>query len=82
MARVSGEQKTNNLHTNRLGSSVKHSSGPKESLPICLAHERPSTHVTATNPCVDVLQYSTSFVWCDAFHQSAISTTPEELVIY
>jgi hypothetical protein len=48
--------------------SVKHSSGPKELLPICLAHERSSTHVTATNPYVDVLQYSASFICCDALH--------------
>jgi hypothetical protein len=37
------------------GVSVKHSSGPKEPMPICHAHERPSTHVTTTNPCVDVM---------------------------
>jgi hypothetical protein len=31
---------------------------------------------------MDVLQYSTSFVWCDASHQSAIGTSSEELIIY
>jgi hypothetical protein len=64
------------------GVGVRHNSGPKEPLPICLAHERPSTRVTATNPYVDILQYSASFVWCDAFHQSAISTSSIELIIY
>jgi hypothetical protein len=37
------------------GVGVRHNSGPKETLPICLAHERSSTRVTATNPYVDVL---------------------------
>jgi hypothetical protein len=37
------------------GVSVRHRSGPKELLPICLAHERSCTCVTAANPCVDVL---------------------------
>jgi hypothetical protein len=64
------------------GVGVGHNSGPKKPLPICLAHKRPSTHVTTTNPCVDVLQYSESFVWCDVFHQSAINTLSDELVIY
>jgi hypothetical protein len=44
------------------GVGVRHSSEPKEPLPICLSRERPSTHVTTINLCVDVLQYSTSFV--------------------
>jgi hypothetical protein len=37
------------------GVGVRHNSGPKEHLPICLAHERSSTCVTTTNPCMDVL---------------------------
>jgi hypothetical protein len=54
MTRISGEQKTDNLHTNGLGSRRQTQHWAKKTLPICLAHERPSTHVTATNPCVDM----------------------------
>jgi hypothetical protein len=53
---------------------------PIRSREIILTNMRQS--VAATNPCVDVLQYSTSFVLCDATHQSAISTSPKKLIIY
>jgi hypothetical protein len=64
------------------GISVRHINGPKEPLPICLTHERSSTHVTTTNPRVDILQYSASFIWCDALHYSAISSSLKKLVVY
>jgi hypothetical protein len=64
------------------GVGIRHSSGPKEPLPICLTHERSNTHVIAANPHVDILQYSASFIWCDALHQSAISSSPKKLIIY
>jgi hypothetical protein len=63
--RVSGERKIDNLHTDRLRSWRQ---TQQWALPICLTHERPSGHVTATNSYIDVMQYSASFVWCDAFH--------------
>jgi hypothetical protein len=64
------------------GVGVRHNSGPKEPLSICLTHERSSTCVTAINPRVDILQYSASFIWCDALHQSAISSSSKKLIIY
>jgi hypothetical protein len=55
------------------GVSARHSSGPKEPLPICLAHKRPSPHVTTTDPCVDVLQYSASIVWVTHFNRVTLA---------
>jgi hypothetical protein len=37
-------------------------------MPMRLTHKRSSTRMTATNPHVDILQYSTSFVWYDTLH--------------
>jgi hypothetical protein len=50
------------------GVSVRYGSGPEELLSICLPYKRPCSRVTATNPCMDVLQNSTTFVWGDTFH--------------
>jgi hypothetical protein len=56
MTHVSVKQKTDNLHTNGLGSQHRTQQWAKRTLVyLCLAHERPSTHVTAANPCMDVL---------------------------
>jgi hypothetical protein len=56
-------------------------SGPKEPLPVCLQYERPRSHVTTTNPCMDVLQNSTTFIWGDTFHHSVVNASPKKLVI-
>jgi hypothetical protein len=45
------------------GVGVEYGSEPKEPMPICLSYERPCTHVTITNPYMDVLQNSITFIW-------------------
>jgi hypothetical protein len=50
------------------GVNVGYSSGPEEPLHACLPYDRPCSHVTTTNPCMDVLQNSIAFVWGDTFH--------------
>jgi hypothetical protein len=50
------------------GVGIEYGSGPKEPMHVCLPYDRPGSRVTATNPCMDVLQNSTTFIWGDTFH--------------
>jgi hypothetical protein len=51
------------------GVRVRYDSGPREPMPVCLPYEWPCTHVTITNPCMNVLQNSIAFIWGDAFYR-------------
>jgi hypothetical protein len=56
------------------GVVVRYDRGPNEPLHVCLPYERPCSRVTTTNPCMDVLQNSTTFVW--VIHFIRVSLTP------